>query len=421
MKESSAYRDSDDRLEFPKAAYEWIAERRVHDRHHATPAPHHEPAKDHLTAASDARSYSVMVGRAPAAERRSCCWRTTCGPTRSGPWPGIARRRGRRTSMRWCGRDSSFATPIAWDRTSPRSACPAATCCSAAVPTSAGRGPTHRAALPNLPLSLEAAGYTTYHHGKRGNVAVEIEKRFDQSRYLDDDKERTSGQPGKTIVDRAIRFLEAREESATRGPSSSTSRSRHRTIPASRPRVPRPLRPGADRLARELSAAAPVRQRRDDRPRRAARPVAADRGGGPPSLARLLRRDLGPRPPHRPADPGTQGSACVREHDHRVRVRQRAGDRQPRADGQAEPLRAQHESAAVPGRAGDPAGTVRRAGLSHGRLPDRLRPCRDRGPGRARRAEPGADPPRQDRSRPRHAVPLPTATCSGPSGTTGGS
>src|SRR4051794_14712011 len=71
---------------------------------------------------------------------------------------------------------------------------------------------------PNLPLSLEAAGYTTYNHGNGGNGAIEIGKRFNQSRYLDDDKERTSGQPGKTIVDRAIRFLETREGGRDRRP-----------------------------------------------------------------------------------------------------------------------------------------------------------------------------------------------------------
>ncbi len=64
---------------------------------------------------------------------------------------------------------------------------------------------------PNFPLSLEAAGYETCHHGKHGNVAIEIEKKFDHSRYLDDDLERKSGQPGKTIVDRAIQFLQTRD------------------------------------------------------------------------------------------------------------------------------------------------------------------------------------------------------------------
>ncbi len=64
---------------------------------------------------------------------------------------------------------------------------------------------------PNFPLSLKAAGYETYHHGKQGNVAIEIEKRFDHSRYVDDDHERRSGQPGKTIVDHAIQFLQTRD------------------------------------------------------------------------------------------------------------------------------------------------------------------------------------------------------------------
>jgi len=63
---------------------------------------------------------------------------------------------------------------------------------------------------PNFPLSLEDLGYETFHHGKRGNVAVEIEKRFNQSHHVQDDQERRTGQPGKTIVDSAIRFLDQR-------------------------------------------------------------------------------------------------------------------------------------------------------------------------------------------------------------------
>jgi arylsulfatase A-like enzyme len=62
---------------------------------------------------------------------------------------------------------------------------------------------------PNFPLSLEAAGYQTYHHGKHGNVAIEIEKRFQQVHYLKDDQERRTGQPGKTIVDAAAQFLQS--------------------------------------------------------------------------------------------------------------------------------------------------------------------------------------------------------------------
>jgi arylsulfatase A-like enzyme len=64
---------------------------------------------------------------------------------------------------------------------------------------------------PNFPLTLAAAGYETYHDGKRGNVAVEIEKKFQHSHYIDDDRERKSGQPGKAIVDRAISFVKGRD------------------------------------------------------------------------------------------------------------------------------------------------------------------------------------------------------------------
>jgi arylsulfatase A-like enzyme len=63
---------------------------------------------------------------------------------------------------------------------------------------------------PNFPVAMKAAGYETFHHGKRGNVAVEIQKKFDHNLYLQDQQERTSGQPGKTVVDSAIRFLQAR-------------------------------------------------------------------------------------------------------------------------------------------------------------------------------------------------------------------
>jgi arylsulfatase A-like enzyme len=64
---------------------------------------------------------------------------------------------------------------------------------------------------PNLPLSFNAAGYETYHHGKRGNTATEIHKVFQHSAYLEDEKVRLSGEPGKVIVDAALEFLRARE------------------------------------------------------------------------------------------------------------------------------------------------------------------------------------------------------------------
>lgn len=66
---------------------------------------------------------------------------------------------------------------------------------------------------PNLPATFRQAGYTTFHCGKRGNVALEIEKLFDTASYLDDDRERTSGRPGKTVADRAVAWLESRDMS----------------------------------------------------------------------------------------------------------------------------------------------------------------------------------------------------------------
>jgi arylsulfatase A-like enzyme len=71
-------------------------------------------------------------------------------------------------------------------------------------------GPQAPADRPNLPGTMREAGYVTFHCGKRGNVAQEIEKRFDETHYLDDQKERTSGQPGRRVVDEAIDFLERR-------------------------------------------------------------------------------------------------------------------------------------------------------------------------------------------------------------------
>ena len=71
-------------------------------------------------------------------------------------------------------------------------------------------GPFAAASPFNFPLSLQAEGYETFHHGKRGNVAVEIEKTFDQTHYVRDDQERRSGEPGRTIVDSAIHFLNER-------------------------------------------------------------------------------------------------------------------------------------------------------------------------------------------------------------------
>jgi len=65
---------------------------------------------------------------------------------------------------------------------------------------------------PNFAGSFKAAGYETYHHGKRGNTAVALQKIFDHDKYLKDDQaERRSGETGKEIVDPAIEFLKTRK------------------------------------------------------------------------------------------------------------------------------------------------------------------------------------------------------------------
>lgn len=65
---------------------------------------------------------------------------------------------------------------------------------------------------PNIARVLANAGYSTYHHGKRGNTAVAIQATFQINKYLrDDQKERMSGEPGKEIVDDAIAYLRQRD------------------------------------------------------------------------------------------------------------------------------------------------------------------------------------------------------------------
>jgi len=61
----------------------------------------------------------------------------------------------------------------------------------------------------NLADSMRNFGYETYHHGKKGNTAEEIHKRFEHSIYLDP-KSRFEGRPGQDIVNAAIDFLSNR-------------------------------------------------------------------------------------------------------------------------------------------------------------------------------------------------------------------
>ncbi|MEX2176347.1 MAG: sulfatase-like hydrolase/transferase [Pirellulaceae bacterium] len=72
-------------------------------------------------------------------------------------------------------------------------------------------GPQAPATDATFPAAMKAAGYETYHHGKRGNTALHIQAQFDHNQYLMDQQERSSGEPGKVIVDRAIEFLAGRQ------------------------------------------------------------------------------------------------------------------------------------------------------------------------------------------------------------------
>ncbi len=72
------------------------------------------------------------------------------------------------------------------------------------------QGPQAQPEMPNFPTSMKAAGYETYHHGKRGNTSPAIQALFDHNKYLVDQEDRTSGEPGQTIVDDAIGFLKGR-------------------------------------------------------------------------------------------------------------------------------------------------------------------------------------------------------------------
>src|SRR5437764_15483656 len=73
------------------------------------------------------------------------------------------------------------------------------------------QGPQAQPEMPNFPTSMKAAGYETYHHGKRGNTSPKIQELFDHNKYVVDSDDRTNGEPCQTIVDEAIGFLKSRE------------------------------------------------------------------------------------------------------------------------------------------------------------------------------------------------------------------
>ncbi len=64
---------------------------------------------------------------------------------------------------------------------------------------------------PNVPDSMKAAGYETYHRGKIGNTARLIHPRFDHTKYVPVHWQSKNGQPGKVVVDEAIAFLKGRK------------------------------------------------------------------------------------------------------------------------------------------------------------------------------------------------------------------
>lgn len=65
---------------------------------------------------------------------------------------------------------------------------------------------------PNFPLSLREGGYLTYHQGKQGNSALNIQAKFEINKYIHEDADRTSGEPGKAIADEAISFLRDKKD-----------------------------------------------------------------------------------------------------------------------------------------------------------------------------------------------------------------
>ncbi len=71
---------------------------------------------------------------------------------------------------------------------------------------------------PNFPRSMNAAGYDTYHYGKRGNTAIDIQALFHHNQYLNDLEDRTCGYPGRTIADDVIGFLKRRHQAKPNDP-----------------------------------------------------------------------------------------------------------------------------------------------------------------------------------------------------------
>ena len=75
----------------------------------------------------------------------------------------------------------------------------------------AANGPIAPGDAPNWPLSMKDVGYVTYHQGKKHNTAPLIQAKFDHNLYINEDLDRTCGEPGKMIADDTVRFLKERK------------------------------------------------------------------------------------------------------------------------------------------------------------------------------------------------------------------
>jgi arylsulfatase A-like enzyme len=73
-------------------------------------------------------------------------------------------------------------------------------------------GPMAPGDAPNFPLSMRAAGYETYHEGKKGNTAVNIQAKFEHNVYIEENADRASGEPGMEIADDVVAFLKAKKD-----------------------------------------------------------------------------------------------------------------------------------------------------------------------------------------------------------------
>jgi arylsulfatase A-like enzyme len=61
--------------------------------------------------------------------------------------------------------------------------------------------------VPNFPTSLNAAGYLTYHIGKKGNTPENVQKFFTENHYIQEAVSRQQGRPGEAVADGAVDFL----------------------------------------------------------------------------------------------------------------------------------------------------------------------------------------------------------------------